>query len=105
MQVGQLNKRLTLRTNTPSTDAMGGLVDSYANTIVVWGRVEPLRGTERQYAMGIDASLSHKITTRYNSKLDSTDQITYNSRTFRVGVPINVDEASKVSEVFVEEVK
>jgi SPP1 family predicted phage head-tail adaptor len=83
---------------------MGGLVDSWANTITVWGSVTPLQGNERQRAAAIDATLSHKIVVRYNSRITPDDEITYNSRTFRVGVPVNVDEASKVSEVLAEEV-
>lgn len=105
MDIGSLNKRLTIRTNTPATDDGGGLVDSFANDVTVWGSVKPLRGAERQRAMAVDASISHMVRIRYNSRLDSADQITYNSRTFRVSTPINVDEASRVAEVMVSEVK
>jgi len=104
VDVGKLNKQLTLRTNTVSVDAGGGRTDSFADTITVWGSVVPLRGVERARAAAIDATLTHKITVRHNSRITADDQITYNSRTFRLSVPINVDEASRTTEIMAREV-
>lgn len=99
-----MNKRLALRTNSPSTDAGGGLVDSYSTAITVWGGIEPLRGYEKQVALGIDATLSHKAVVRYNSRFTPAGQITYNSRTFRIHSVRDIDEANKTQELLLTEV-
>jgi len=105
MDVGRLNKRLTLRTNTPTTDDGGGLVDSFANTITVWGSLEPIRSFERMRAGGIDATATHMTRLRYNSRVTPDDQVTYDGRTFNIiGAPVNVDEANCVHEMTLEEV-
>ena len=104
MDVGKLNKRLALVTDSPTTDAGGGLVPSLSTAITVWGRVEPLRGYEKQLAMGIDATLSHKATIRYNSRFNPRGTITYNSRSFRIHSAVNMDEANKTQELLLTEV-
>ena len=103
MDVGRLNKRLAFRTNSPSADGAGGLVDSFSTIITVWGAIEPLRGYERQLALGIDPTLSHKAVIRYNSRFTPRGSITYNSRTFNIHSVRNLDEAKKTQELLLTE--
>ncbi len=53
--------------------------------------------------MVIDPTLTHKVTIRHNVNLESMDQFTYNSRMFRVGTPLNVNEEFRVIEVMATE--
>jgi SPP1 family predicted phage head-tail adaptor len=90
-----MNKRLALTTNSPTADGAGGLVDVYTTAITVWGAVEPLTGYEKSLAMGIDATLSHKIGIRYNSRFNPRGVVTYNSRSFKIHSVVNEDEANR----------
>jgi len=103
MDVGSLNKRLLLRSNSPTADGAGGLVDAFSTVITVWGAIEPLRGYERQLALGIDPTLSHKAVIRYNSRFTPRGSITYNSRTFNIHSVRNLDEAKATQELLLTE--
>ena len=104
MSVGEKNKRLALRTNTPSTTDRGGLTDSLATTITLWGSVEPMSAQEKARADGVDATVSHKAKIRYNSNVTPDDQILYNARTFRINSVLNLMEANREMELILTEV-
>lgn len=61
MQAGQLDRRLTLRRNTPTTDDFGGEVAQWADLATVWASKEDVRDAERVRAQQVGAS----ITTRF----------------------------------------
>lgn len=103
MDVGRMNKRLALQTNSPSTDEGGGLVDSRSTAITVWGSLEPLRGYEQQVALGIDASLTHKAVIRYNSRFNPRGQVTHDSRTFRIHSVRDIRERGHKIEMLLSE--
>ena len=94
MSVGEKNKRLTIRTNTPTLTSRGGTTDVYASTITLWGSIEPLSAQEKMRAHGLDATVTHKAEIGYNSRVTHDDQILYNSRTFEITSILNPREAN-----------
>lgn len=61
MQAGKLDRRLTLRRNTPTTDEFGGETSDWADVATVWASKEDVRDAERVRAQQVGAS----ITTRF----------------------------------------
>ena len=61
MQAGKLDRRLTLRRKTTTTDEFGGEVASWSDVATVWASKEDVRDAERVRAQQVGAS----ITTRF----------------------------------------
>ena len=61
MEAGKLDRRLTLRRNTPSTDEFGGETADWSDVATVWASKEDVRDAERVRAQQVGAS----ITTRF----------------------------------------
>ncbi len=61
MQAGKLDRRLTLRRNTPTTDEFGGEVPNWSDLATVWASKQDVSDGERVRAQQVGAS----ITTRF----------------------------------------
>lgn len=61
MEAGKLDRRLTLRRNTPTTDEFGGETADWSDVATVWASKEDVRDAERVRAQQVGAS----ITTRF----------------------------------------
>lgn len=96
INAGDLDQRLQIQANTPTKDAMGGLVDSWATAATVWGQVLPKDGSGREYLRGqqVNADVTHVIRMRYYSGLTVRHRILNegSTRTFNIVQVVNADE-------------
>jgi head-tail adaptor len=66
---GKLNKRVTIRAKTQSTDGTGFVTDDSTADTVIWGMVKPL-SAKRNLEEGRDFSAtSMEVTIRYNANI------------------------------------
>ena len=105
MNIGKLNKRIELKSNTPTRDSYGGNTDVWATYTTVWASIEPIAGKELLQMSERNAELTHKITIRYNSLVSEKHRVLYGTRTFVIVSIINKDEIGEYQEIMCKEVK
>jgi SPP1 family predicted phage head-tail adaptor len=66
MNIGDLRNRVTIQRYDTTRDEAGQEIPDWKDLATVWASVQPLQGRERFIAQQVQASLSHKVTIRYN---------------------------------------
>ena len=104
MDIGQLNRRVTLQSRSATLDAYGQEVNSWVDIATVWANVKPVGGREKAAMATIDAVLTHRVTIRYRAeympptKVDAW-RIIYpikaGNRIFNITAAQDIDEAHK----------
>jgi SPP1 family predicted phage head-tail adaptor len=102
MEIGKLDKRVTLQRRSATLDAYGQEVNTWVTAATVWANVRPVSGKEKSSMATIDAMMTHKVTVRYNvdfmppTKVDAW-RIVYptkaGTRIFDIKAAQDVDEA------------
>lgn len=72
---GLYRTKLTLQQASSTTDSIGQPIATWSDVATVWARVEPLSGKEQYWAMQVHASVSHKVTCRYNAAIVPTGRL------------------------------
>lgn len=97
MRAGNLDRRLTLRRNTPTTDDFGGEVPNWADLATVWASKQDVSDAERVRAQQVGAS----ITTRFQirplpggARPSARDQVVCEGLTYEIS---NVKEIGRRS--------
>jgi SPP1 family predicted phage head-tail adaptor len=67
LRIGKLRHRVTIQQNTPTRNAHGEMVDTWADVTTVWGEVKQLDGRENFAAQQFDAKTTTLITIRSDS--------------------------------------
>lgn len=93
IEAGRLNKRVTLERATSTTNEYGEHVETWQPVGTVWAGIEPVSGREVELAKSFSASVSHKVTIRYQPGLDSTVRVNYGGRVFSVDAVLDEREA------------
>lgn len=66
MNIGKLDKRITLQTRSATLDDYGQELNSWSDFATVWANVKPISGREKLRAMAVQSILTHTVTIRYN---------------------------------------
>lgn len=74
MDIGKLDKRITLQTRSATLDAYGQELNSWTDYATIWANVRPIGGKEaqRQYDLekvrpfGVESILTHTVAIRYD---------------------------------------
>lgn len=103
MNIGQMNKRITIQTVTTTQDSYGSQSESWADTVTVWGAIWPLSGKEIVNAGQVEADFNVRIRIRYRSSVTVKNRIKYGSRYFNIKEVINLNEKNQWLELMCEE--
>ncbi len=106
MNSGEMRHRVVFQTNTPTQNASGELVDSWATTATVWAAVEPLAGMER-YSNTVDqrvAEATLRIRIRYRSDITERMRCTWNGNPYDITAVLNQWGRMRELHVMVREV-
>lgn len=106
MEIGRLNKRITLYKFGEITDSMGQEKQELTPVATIWGDLRPVRGNEYYEVQKIQAKVSHKLYIRYNASyadIDSNWYVGFGDKEFDVVSVINVDLADKMFEIYCNE--
>lgn len=104
MEIGRLNKRITVQRRSATKDDYGQEQNSWSAVATVWANIKPIGGREKLRAMAIESELSHTIAVRYNAALMPPTQadamrIFYSTptgdRIFNITAARDVDEARR----------
>lgn len=104
IRIGKMRKRITLQTEgSPSADGGGGFTQSWTDIDTVWGSIIPLSEREVQLSEAAKGVVTHKITIRHRTDVDTGDRISFGSRIFNIKGAINVEEKGRHLEMVCEE--
>lgn len=81
----RLNKRVTIKQLTTTTDEYGQPIDTWTDVATVWAAIEPLRGREYFAAMAEQADVTTRIRIRYREGIDRTMIVTCDGVDFEIG--------------------
>ncbi len=108
MRAGKLRQRVILQRRAETTDAQGGIEESWTTLGYRWASVEPLKGTELFTAQQVKPQMTHRVRLRWDSEplLSSKDrlQMRDSGRILNIGSMLNVDERRREFELMCEEV-
>ena len=108
MRAGTLRHRVIVQRRAETTDAQGGIEESWTTLAYRWASVEPLRGTELFTAQQIEPKTTHRVRLRWDSEplLSTKDrlQMRDSGRILNIGSMLNVDERRREFELTCEEV-
>jgi len=66
MNIGKLDKRITLQVRSATLDAYGQELNSWTNLATVWANIKPIGGREKLRAMAVESTLTHTVAVRYD---------------------------------------
>lgn len=93
MRGGKLRERITVQQDTPTQNAYGEPIESWATYATRWAAVEPASGNERWTGDERLAEVTHRFRVRYDATTKNITpkmRISYDSRTFDIHSVINV---------------
>jgi len=104
MDIGKLDKRITLQVRSATLDDYGQELNVWSNLATVWANIKPIGGREKMRAMAVESTLTHTVAVRYDvrfmppTKVDAY-RISYTTpagaRIFNIVAARDVDEARK----------
>lgn len=95
MDIGKLNKYVTLQQSTRVSDGMGGFTLTWADVDSVWAALWPVSANETIQANQTVMTISHRIRIRYRSVLKPNWRVKYGNRYFAIVSVINPEERNE----------
>jgi SPP1 family predicted phage head-tail adaptor len=104
MNIGKLDKRITLQSRSATLDDYGQELNSWNNVATVWASIMPIGGREKLRAMAIESELTHTVAIRYDvrflpPKTVDAWRISYTTpasvRIFNINAARDVDEGRR----------
>lgn len=74
---GILDQRVTLQTATVTRDAVGGPVETWADTATVWAAVRPLSARQVAQAQQVSADVRKAVTIRWRSGVTAAMRVKF----------------------------
>lgn len=103
MNIGDLNKRITIQYPIKTADGMGGWTTTWGDAATVWAAIWPISASEVVQANAPAMVISHRIRIRYRSVLRASWRIKYGERYFNIVAIINPNMANKVLDIMAKE--
>jgi len=103
MRISDLRKRITLQSETPTTDSAGGYALVWTNVLMAWAEIKPTSGQKIFVDGHLEGHITHRVTLRYQSGITTDMRMIYNGRTFNIRAVLNSNESNRTLELLVEE--
>lgn len=104
MQIGELNRQITLQQSTRVSDGMGSFTLTWADVDTVWAKAWTVSSTEMQSDMKVNLVRIQKFAIRYRSTLDASWRIKWGTRYFNI-TGIDVDGKNEFVYLTVKEIE
>ena len=103
LTTGKLRSIIVIEREARVSDNAGGQTITWAQHAAMRAWVKPMSGGERVQAMRLEATVTHRIYTRYKSGLLTSDRISFNGRTFQIRALIDIEERGQWLEILANE--
>lgn len=105
VEVGKLNKRITLQRVSETTDDMGQDKVGWEDYKTIWATVKPYKSSEYNFMGKLKPEITHRIYVRYRKDITSDMRILYHGRILAITAPpLDIDERHELLEIQCEEV-
>jgi SPP1 family predicted phage head-tail adaptor len=84
MQLGALDKRVTLQYETSAPDGMGGFTTTWADSGTTWAAIWPVSASEQISASSQTLTITHRVRIRYRAVVRASWRVLYNGRYFAI---------------------
>jgi len=106
MNIGRLNKRVTIKREDDTVNALNQKSKGLVDVATVWASVAPVRGAERYELQKLHEEITYRIYMRYRSGITADMFIECEGRLFDIQSVIDVDFEHKMLEIdAVEKIK
>lgn len=97
MDIGRLDKRITIQRRSATKDSYGQEVNQWVDIATVWANIKPIGGRERLRSMVVESSLTHTVMVRYRESLMPPTladawRIQYGTRIFNITAAMDMEE-------------
>ena len=104
MNIGSLNKIISIEAPAKAPDGMGGTVNTFAEisgdiAAAIW----PVSATEQIKSMGAVMTISHRIRIRYRSDIRVNWRLKFKNRYFDIVSIINPDMGNRILDIMAKE--
>lgn len=84
MNIGGLNRRISVFECIRRRDEFGGEVGEWIEVDRLWAKIEPVSGTEYYQSQTVNAETTVRITIRYNPRINVMHRIGYLGKVFEI---------------------
>jgi SPP1 family predicted phage head-tail adaptor len=84
MDIGRLNKRITIESQAVTFDAVGQQVESWSTFATVWANIKHNSGAETIKSDSITSTVKASFRIRYKSGIDAGMRIKYQTSLYRI---------------------
>ena len=81
---GELDRKVTIQAKTTTTDAFGGIVETWADDSTRWAKKIEQGGREFRAAGAINADVTTIFKMRYSADLTAQHRLSYGGRTYEI---------------------
>lgn len=103
MNIGVLNKKITIQSKTSTTDNLGGYNDVWSDLVTVFAAIWPVSASDVVANNTTTMIISHRVRIRYRNGIMSNMRIKFGARYFAIVSIINVNEANKQLDLMCKE--
>jgi len=105
MNIGSLNKRVSIECPTKAPDGMGGFDNTWTEiasnvACAIW----PVSAKEQVASMGVVMTMSHRIRLRYRSDIRSSWRLKYKNDYFDIVSIVNPEMSNRMLDILVKAV-
>lgn len=91
VKIAELNQRITIQTQTRTSDGQGGWTVTWATFATVWAKVKPVRAKERFFAEQVQEVVTHEICIRRLTGLTTEMRVIHGASTLQLKGKIRYD--------------
>ena len=92
---GQLTSELALEAMQPVADGMGGYAESWSEVGMVWGRIEPLSTSQKDFGTRLQPEVTHRILLRFRPDISTAMRLRKAGRIFSLRSIHDPDESER----------
>ena len=103
MNIGDLNKRITLQYQTKVSDGLGAFTTTWVDACEVWAAIWPVSSAEIVQANSPTMLVTTKIRIRYRSVIKSSWRVKFGKRYFNIVSIVNANERNEYLDLMCKE--
>ena len=103
MRSGNLKHKIEIKSYAETENDFNEVIKVYSLFKTTYASILPISGKEYFASKQVNAEVSHKIECRFISGVNSSMQIVYGTRIFKIESVINIREENKTLQIMVTE--